>query len=602
MAFDGTTICALTNELNTALTGSHIAKISQPEKDEINISIKQSRQVLQADNTYKTVRSNLNLVLSVNPSLPLVYFSDTKKPAPLEAPTFLMVLRKHLGNALINEITQPGLERIIKFSFSHLNEMGDIKNVYMYVELMGKHSNIILCDEEDVIIDSIKRVNGLISSVREVLPGRKYFIPNTLEKLDPFSLINDKASFESLIKKPNDLQKALYTSITGLSPIIANEIIYNAGLFNVNSTAELSESDISRLYDAFNSHMTSLKDLHEFEIIYKKDKPKDFTCVHLRQYDSIPDFTTKKFENVSSMIVDFYSEKEKYFRIREKSSVLRHLTTTALEKNIKKKDIQFNQLKAAEKKDKYKKYGELLNIYGYNLKPGAKELICNDYETGEDISIPLDSTKTPQENAQHFFERYSKLKRTEEAVSELIKETEANITHLESVLEFIDMAENEADLNQIRQELSQSGYAKAQNLNSDKKINKKKQLEKSKPMHFKTSDGFDLYVGKNNFQNDYLTFKFASNSDWWFHAKKAAGSHVILHTFGQEPSDTAFEEAAACAAYFSKLKNTSKAEIDYIQKKHVKKPNASNPGFVVYYTNYSMTVTPDISKLIEVDD
>jgi predicted ribosome quality control (RQC) complex YloA/Tae2 family protein len=480
-----------------------------------------------------------------------------------------------------------------------MNEMGDLVTVKLVTELMGKHSNIILCDSEGKIIDSIKHINAMVSSVREVLPGKPYFIPNTLEKSDPAIIITDgNVALKKLLSKPDDLTKAFYTRITGISPLIANEIIYRAGLTDIMSTSQLDDNMIEALFLAFKEILESITD-YKPEIIFKKDKPKDFSCIHLLQYDGIDNMSKKSVVSVSEMLTFFYDEKAKYNRIREKSAVLRHLTTTALERTAKKKSIQENQLTSTEKRDKFRHYGELINIYGYELKGGEKCLKCEDYETGKEVTIPLDDTKNAAWNAKHYFDRYSKLKRTYEAVTVQLKDTEEELNYLESVLAFLNLAETEGELNQIRDELSEAGYAKHINIknNGKKKANRP---EKSKPLHYISSDGFDIYVGKNNYQNDWLTFKFASNSDWWFHAKHAAGSHVILHTNGEEPTDKAYEEAAACAAYYSKLRDTTKADIDYIQKKHVKKPNGSKPGFVVYYTNYSMAVTPSIEGLREV--
>ena len=245
-----------------------------------------------------------------------------------------------------------------------------------------------------------------------------------------------------------------------------------------------------------------------------------------------------------------------------------------------------------KKRDTYKVYGELLNTYGYSAAPGAKTLEAVNYYTGEPVTIPLDDTLTAQENAQRYFDKYGKMKRTYEALSELTVQVKEEIEHLESILSALDIAMQEEDLVQIREELIDSGYIR-------RKGGAKKAKITSKPFHYMSSDGFHLYVGKNNFQNDELTFKFATGGDWWFHAKQMPGSHVILKTEGKEVPDRAFEEAARLAAYYSRGREQDKVEIDYIQKKHVKKPAGAKPGFVVYYTNYSMAIDSDISALTE---
>ena len=248
-------------------------------------------------------------------------------------------------------------------------------------------------------------------------------------------------------------------------------------------------------------------------------------------------------------------------------------------------------MKDTEKREKYKVYGELINTYGYNLESGCKSFQALNYYTNEEITIPLDPTMTPQENAKKYFDRYNKLKRTAQALEEQLQDTEEEIQHLESISTALDIALLESDLSQIKEELQEYGYIKKHF------TGKKKALAKSKPLHYVSSDGYDIYVGKNNYQNEELTFKFATGNDWWFHAKKMAGSHVIVKSKNEELPDRTFEEAGRLAAYYSSGRTAPKVEIDYIQKKHVKKPNGSKPGFVVYYTNYSLMIEPDISGL-----
>ena len=284
-------------------------------------------------------------------------------------------------------------------------------------------------------------------------------------------------------------------------------------------------------------------------------------------------------------------KKIKSLRIRQKSPDLRRIVQTALERNRKKFDLQAKQMKDTEKMEKYKVYGELINTYGYNLESGCKSFQALNYYTNEEITIPLDPTMTPQENAKKYFDRYNKLKRTAQALEEQLQDTKEEIQHLESISTALDIALLESDLSQIKEELQEYGYIKKHF------TGKKKALAKSKPLHYVSSDGYDIYVGKNNYQNEELTFKFATGNDWWFHAKKMAGSHVIVKSKNEELPDRTFEEAGRLAAYYSSGRTAPKVEIDYIQKKHVKKPNGSKPGFVVYYTNYSLMIEPDISGL-----
>ena len=332
-------------------------------------------------------------------------------------------------------------------------------------------------------------------------------------------------------------------------------------------------------------------------IIYREDVPAEFSCIPLTVYSNDEKYTIKKCESISYMLSSYYSAKEVHSRIRQKSYDLRKITNNALERARKKYDLQSKQLKDTEKKEKYKVYGELLTTYGYELKGGEKSFTCDNYYTNEKITIPLDKNMSAVENAKHFYDKYSKLKRTFEALSVQLEDTKQEVLHLESISNALDIASQEEDLAVIRRELSEFGYIK-RHLEKSKGS---KKTAKSKPLHYISSDGFDIFVGKNNYQNDELTFKIATGNDWWFHAKASAGSHVIVKTDGKELPDRTFEEAARIAAYYSKAKEQGKAEIDYIQKKHVKKPNGSKPGFVVYYTNYSMTIDTDISGIQEVE-
>ncbi len=595
MALDGITIAALAYELNNTLTNGRITKIAQPEKDELLLTIKQS----VSDGGGNTKRFQKRLAASVNPSLPLLYINDENKQSPMSAPTFCMVLRKHLNNCRITNISQEGLERVIKIELEHLNEMGDLCRKFLIIELMGKHSNIIFCDDHNKIIDSIKHISLFVSSVREVLPGRDYFIPDTQNKFDPFT-ITEKEFTDIVLTKPVNITKALYTSLTGFSPVMSEELIYISSLSGKNSTAELTEMEKLHLYRNFIRIMERVREA-DFKpcIIYKENEPVEFSCIPLTMYSDDSSYQVQTCESASQMLCTYYSAKEIISRIRQKSYDLRRITNTALERARKKYDLQAKQLKDTEKRDKYKVYGELLTTYGYELKGGEKSFTCENYYTNEEITIPLDENMGAVDNAKRFFEKYAKLKRTFEALSIQIEETRQEISHLDSISNALDIARHEEDLATIRRELSEYGYMKHQAASQGKGS---KKPAKSKPLHYISSDGFDIYVGKNNYQNDELTFKIATGNDWWFHAKASAGSHVIVKTEGKELPDRSFEEAARLAAYYSKAKEQDKAEIDYIQKKHVKKPNGSKPGFVVYYTNYSMTIDTDISGIKEVQE
>ncbi len=577
MAFDGITIANIVKELNDTILNGRIAKIAQPENDELLLTI-------------KPAKGQVRLVISASASLPLIYLSRDNKPSPMTAPNFCMLLRKHIANGRIVGISQPSLERIIRFEIEHLDELGDLCRKSLIVEIMGKHSNIIFCNEKGMIIDSIKHVSAQMSSVREVLPGREYFIPDTMKKENPLGIPEENFTQE-LLSKPMPVGKAIYNSFTGISPVVAEEICYLAGIDSSVPALEMSGDLLAHLYRQFTYFMEQVTE-SKFSpaIYYDGNEPKEFSSLLLTHFSN---YQVKSYDSISEVIRTYYSSRDLITRIRQKSSDLRRVVQTALERNRKKYDLQLKQLRDTESRDKYKVYGELIHTYGYNLEEGAKELEALNYYTNEMIKIPLDPQKTPQENAKKYFDRYNKQKRTFEALSELIKETKDEIDYLESVSKSLDIARSEDDLIQIKEELIESGFIR-------RKQSAKKVKITSKPFHYISSDGFHMYVGKNNLQNEELTFHFANGGDWWVHAKKAPGSHVIVKTNGEELPDRTFEEAARLAAHYSKNSGAEKVEVDYVEKKQVKKPNGSKPGFVVYYTNYSMMIDSDITGIQEV--
>ncbi|MCD8249720.1 MAG: NFACT family protein, partial [Lachnospiraceae bacterium] len=519
MAFDGITVACMAHELNTKLSGGRISKIVQPETDELLLTV-------------KAKEGNVRLLLSASASLPLVYLTETNKTAPMTAPNFCMLLRKHLSGGRILSVTQPSMERVLRFEIEHLDELGDLCRKYLIIELMGKHSNIIFCTQDDQIIDSIKRVSANMSSVREVLPGRPYFIPDTQGKSDPLTIA--EPDFITLIgAKPAKLAKALYSSLTGLSPVAAEEICHLASLESdrpangyeaeallhlyrtlqsylepvaawkaVNfpapenavskiSVASISSSDSAKTENrsADSQEMTGVTTSDNAftpSIYYDGKNPVEFSCLPLTLY---ADCRRESYPGVSLMLEHYYAEKNTLSRIRQRSTDLRRIVQTALERNVKKYDLQAKQLKDTEKREKYRVYGELINTYGYSVEPGSKSFRALNYYTSEEIEIPLDPQIPVQENAKKYFDRYGKLKRTYEAVTALLKETGEEIEHLRSIQTALDIALKEEDLAEIREELMQSGYIRKRPQNT------KRPKITSKPFHYVSSDGYDMYVG-----------------------------------------------------------------------------------------------------------
>ncbi len=579
MAFDGITIACMVHELSEKLVGGRITKISQPEKEEVLLTV-------------KSLAGQHRLFISASASLPLIYLTEENKPAPMTAPNFCMVLRKYLQGGRVVEISQPGLERVIQIKVEHLDEMGDTCIRVLCFELMGKYSNLILCDDKNVILDSLKHVSAVMSSVREVLPQREYFIPVTVEKKD--ALTTTYEEFAGLAKESRQAPfKMIYQSYTGISPFMAREMCNNADVDDRIMAGDLEDDVVQRLYDAFDQVMNKVKTKDYAPcMIMENGKVKEFAVMDIPSY---PSEQKQAFDSVSKLLFDFYASKNKEDVMRQKSLNLRKTLQTILERDYKKLDLQKKQLQDAGEREKYKIYGELLNAYGYQLQDGAKEAKVLNYYTNEEVTIPLDETLSIKENAVRFFDKYGKMKRTEEALAVQTKENEAEIAYLESVQTFLNLASTKADLQQIQAELSERGFIK-------KSYDKKNKKVVNKPLHYVMYDEYDIYVGKNNLQNEEVTFKMANGNDWWFHAKGVPGSHVIVKSRNANPAtewdmpDEVFEAAACLAAVYSKNGGQEKAEVDYIRKKHVKRPGGGEAGFVVYYTNFSMMIETNLQR------
>lgn len=595
MAFDGLFLSALVSEFKTTISGGKISKIVQSEKDEIQLTIKKEKQ-------------QFFLHLSANPSIPLVYLSDKGKTAPLTAPNFCMALRKHIGNGFIQDITQAsrnlpeqGLERVLLLHISHRDELGDIGIKYLSIEIMGKYSNIILLKEDFTILDAIKRISSAQSSVREVLPGRKYFIPDQFKKenLLCFPLESLQAFLENK-KNPNaerdsgmeNLSELLFQSFSGLSPLSAREISLDAGLPQDQKLGYMSSLDYEKLSDAILRLRKRIRE-GDFtpQILYENGKSFDFSAIPVRQYSGNPAFHVEIFHSPSELLTFYYGGKEKEDRVRQKSADLKKQCSTLLERVSKKLSLQEKQLKDTEKKERFRIFGELLTTYGYSLKGGEKELICENYYNGQEEHIPLEESLSPIENAKKYFDKYDKAKRTERNLSTQVKESKNTLEHLQSIVNSLATAENAEDLDDIRREMGEYGYMKP----ISQKKKKERKEDKSSPRIFRSSDGYLLYVGKNNYQNEIVSFQIAEGRDFWFHVKGSAGSHVIAKTEGkslEELPDRLFEEAAELAAYFSSEKESAKVEVDYTERKNLKKVVGGAPGFVIYHQNYSILVTP----------
>ena len=579
MAFDGIVISNVVRDMKENLIEGRIYKIYQPEKDELNLVIKNNRE-------------NYRLLMSADASLPLIYMQQSSKENPMTAPNFCMLLRKHISNGRIVDVYQPGFERIVVVVIEHLDELGDLRRKKLIIEIMGKHSNIIFATEDDMIIDSIKHISHMVSSVREVLPGRQYEFPPAGGKISPLEISQDGLA-SRIRNTPSNAIKAIYQNITGFSPVAAAELCYRAGIDGNMPTDSLTDSDVKRLCGEFEKAVTDIREgRYTPQIIMDGYTPVEFSSLDLTMYN---DKQVETRESISQVLDEYFYRKSAVTRMRQKSADLRKIVSNAIERTAKKYDLQLKQLKDTESRDKYRVYGELINTYGYDIEQGADSFEALNYYTNEMIKIPLDKTISVMDNSKRYFAKYNKLKRTYEALTELTDTTKSELDHLQSVQAFLDMAIDESSLSQVKDELVSCGYIKGR---YGRKGDRKK--PKTKPLHYVSKDGFHMYVGKNNIQNDELTFKLANGGDMWFHAKKMPGSHVIVRLEGAgELPDSTYEEAARLAAYYSSGRTAPKVEVDYTERKNIKKPAGAKPGFVIYHTNYSMIAEPNIVGIKE---
>ena len=576
MALDGIVIAALVKELRDTLLGGHIQKIAMPEKNELLLTVKNHA-------------AQHRLLISCEASLPLLYLQAENKPSPLTAPGFAMLLRKHIGSGKITAVEQLGLERIVRIETTQLNELGDIAPRALYTELMGKYSNIIFTDENDVILDSMRRVPASVSSLREVLPGRPYFVPEKLHKTNPLELSETDFTAALTAQGSLPLDRALSSAFSGISSLIAQEVLFRTSLEPREVFGGLSAEKRNALYSVFSSLMEAVRTERFEPVMYLRDEvPVEFSALPLETLKA-EGLEARRYTSVSELLYSYYALRAESSRMRQKSSDLRRLVQNHLERSQRKRILQEKQLADSQKKEKYRIYGDLLNSYAYQIPAGADHYVAeNFYDENRPLRIPLDKNLSPAENAKKYFDRYAKLKRTELAVGAELEKTVQEEAHLASVLTALELATEESDLAEIREELAAFQYVKRQRAQKGKRPQK----IQSHPLHFRSSDGFDIFVGKNNYQNEELTFKVASGSDWWFHAKGMPGSHVIVKANGQELPDRCFEEAAALAAYYSKGRDQDKVEIDYLQRRNVKKVNGAPPGFVIYHSNWSMMAKP----------
>lgn len=574
LSFDGIILNNLKHELESTILDARIEKIYQPEEDELTISLRSSN-------------SNLKLLLSSNAKYPRIHLSDSNKTNPMTAPLFCMILRKHLTGGRIIKFNQPNFERILEVYIEVIDEFRDLVIRKLIIEIMGKHSNIILTDENNLIIDSIKHISENISSVRTILPRTTYVYPPNHGKINP--IIVTKDGFLSAFTKAvsnETIERFLYGVFTGISPLIANEICIASDLSKDTPIANLSPINLDDLYKSFEKIITQIlsKNFTGFIIYDNQKQPMDFYSLTLT---SINEKNKVYFKSLSETLDTYYHQKDNSDRIKQKYSDIKKLIENYLDRAKKKKVILVKSIDDTKNADEYKLIGDLIISYIYMIEQGSKEIeVINFFsEQQEKIKITLDKDLSPSKNAQRFFARYNKMNRTKIAATTQLCEVNNEIIYLQSLMASLDSVENEHDISEIKQELRDEGYLK--------KSKEKSKKIKSEPLHYISTDCFDIYVGKNNYQNDYLTMKFAKSNDLWLHTKEIPGSHVIIRADNKTIPDTTIYEAALLAAYYSKGRQGGNVPVDYTEKRNVKKPSGAKPGFVIYLTNKTMYVTPD---------
>lgn len=577
MAYDGIVVNAITQELGEVLTDGRIDKIHQPEKDTILISV-------------RTRNGGYRLLLCANPSCARVHLASSGMENPMTPPMFCMLLRKHIGSGKITRIEQPDFERIIRIHIESYDELGDLSEKVLICELMGKHSNIILINKDGKIIDSVYHIDLSVSSVRQILPGLIYTAPPAQDKLNPTEYSKDDVK-KRLMPDDTPLYKQLLDTYSGISPLMAREAVYRAcgDIDKIASDASGEETDKTAY--VFSKMMENTAK-GEFEPCMVSDSESgkliDFNALAITQYESLGEVTF--FETVNEAAEAFYYQKSSMQSLKQKGSDLMKFVNNNLERCLKKLQLEKEILEKAKKKEKYKIYGDLITANIYRINPGDKVLECqNFYSEGmENVKIPLNEDLTPSKNAQKYYTKYTKQK-TAEAETEKQKELNLReIDYLESVKEAIELAESGAEIALIREELTDQGYLRQRY----SKRPKKKALPT--PMHFVSDDGYDIYVGKNNTQNDYVTFKLSRSTDIWFHTKSIHGSHTIIRTpDAMEVPDRTYLQAASIAAYYSRARSSKSVPVDYTEVKNVKKPNGAKPGMVIYVDYNTIYADPD---------
>ena len=583
MAFDACFLACIASNINKIGAGGRIEKIYQPERDEI---------ILQM----RTYEGGKRLLINAGSANPRICFTSVTKENPMQAPMFCMLLRKHLSGASLVSVEQLSFDRVVKLTFNTRDEMGFECQKYIIAELMGKYSNLIFLDGDMKITAALKTVDFTTSSLRQILPGMKYELPPVQDKLDPRTV--EQEQFISLFNefaKDRSADKFITSSFLGISTTLAREMVYRStGHFD----SLLQNTDPLDLYREFENVFSIIQSNDTLPtVVYDNGIPIEFSFLPLTLYGS--NVKSVSFESLSEALDAYYTARDREQRVKQRASDILRMLTNAESRLLKKIESQEKELADCERGEEYKRLGDLITANIYKLKRGEKSVEIIDYEKWNDEKqnfdvtvIELDEKLSPSQNAQRYYKLYNKSKTAKVELSKQIKIATDELNYIYSVFDALTKADTAADLIEIRDELYRSGYASKM-----KGYAASKKEHKPSPVEFRTTNGYRVLCGKNNYQNEYITHKVAEKNDYWFHAKNVPGSHVILITNGEEPPEQDFTDACEIAAFYSKASGGQQISVDYLLCKGVKKVPGAKPGFVVYNSNWSAYVTPNEERI-----
>ena len=574
MALDGAFLSHLKKEITDRALGARVDKIYQPNKEELVFLL-------------RTRQEAFKLLLSARANSPRIHFTQYAPENPKVPPMLCMLLRKRLSGAKLVEVRQPGLERLLYLDFDAANELGDKVRLSLVIEIMGKYSNIILVDGQGKIVDALKRVDEEMSSQRLVQPGLAYELPPAQNK--PCMLeCQPEEIVEAIVHQPKNqsLNKGILNALQGLSPVVCREIEHQVGRGQELFTRDLTQEQRERLRFFLERLFTTVRDTagEPYMVTKIKGKPMEFSFLNIVQYGTLA--SVSRWEDFSSLLDEFYEERDRQDRMRVKAQDLLRLLANASERLSRKINLQRGELARSEDREHLRVCGDLINANLYRIERGSAFAdLENFYDENRLMRVKLDPALNATQNAQKYYKEYRKAKTAQQVLGEQIAQAEQELLYVDSVFDCLSRAQSESELNEIRQELREEGYLKAVR-------DKRKPPAPLAPLEFVSSEGFRILVGRNNRQNDKLTLKQANNNDIWLHTKNIPGSHTIIVTGGRQPGDATLKEAAMLAAYHSRAKDSSQVPVDYTQVRYVSKPQGAKPGMVIYVHYQTLFVTP----------